>query len=137
MQQWKHPIASPQAKKPHTIAETLIKPCLLESTKLVLGEKQSVKFKMISLSNDTIRSRIQDMSHDVLEQIVSSVKDSPIFSLQLDESTDVASCAQLIVFVRYISGTDLKEEYLFSEPLTTTTRGEEVFKVLAAFITKH
>ena len=103
----------------------------------MLGEKQSVKFKMISLSNDTIRSRIQDMSHDVLEQIVSSVKDSPIFSLQLDESTDVASCAQLIVFVRYISGTDLKEEHLFSEPLTTTTRGEEVFKVLAAFITKH
>ena len=29
----------PKAKKPHTIGETLLKPCILESVKLMLGKK--------------------------------------------------------------------------------------------------
>ena len=57
--------------------------------------------------------------------------------LQLDESTDVVSCSQLIVFVRCLRRTDLKEEYLFSEPLTTITRGADMFKVLETFVANH
>ncbi|XP_025202808.1 zinc finger BED domain-containing protein 5-like, partial [Melanaphis sacchari] len=48
----------------------------------------------------------------------------------LDESTDVASCSQLLVYIRYIFGDDLKEEYLFSESLSTTTRGEDIFRIV-------
>ena len=43
-----------KAKKAHTIGETLLKPCILESVKLMLGEKASQTIKQISLSNDTI-----------------------------------------------------------------------------------
>ena len=51
-----------KTKKPHNIGETLLKPCILESVKLVLGEKASQTMKQISLSNDTIKSRIHEMS---------------------------------------------------------------------------
>ncbi|XP_055491352.1 protein FAM200C-like [Leucoraja erinacea] len=68
-----------QTKKPHTIGEELIKPCLLEAAKLVLGEQQSNKFRQISLSNDTVKSQISDMSDDILLQVVSGVKSSPVY----------------------------------------------------------
>jgi hypothetical protein len=50
---------------------------------------------------------------DVKEQVLSEIKASPIFALQLDESTDVSSCSQLLVFVRYVKEGDIKEEFLF------------------------
>ena len=35
------------------------------------------------------------------------------FNLQLDESTDVSYCSQLVSFVRYVNGDKIKEEFLF------------------------
>ena len=54
-----------KTKKPHNIGETLLKPCILESAELVLGEKASQTMKQISLSNDTIKSRIHEMSDNI------------------------------------------------------------------------
>ena len=45
-------------KKAHTIAETLIKPCLLDCARIILGDDACSKLKQISMSNDTVRSRI-------------------------------------------------------------------------------
>jgi len=59
-----------KTKKPHNTGETLLKPCMLESVKLVLGEKESQTMKQISLSNDIIKSRIHEMSDDIKEQSV-------------------------------------------------------------------
>lgn len=70
------------------------------------------------------------MSKNILDTVLNEIKSSPFFALQLDESTDVASCSQLLVYVRYIKGDDLKEECLFSESLSTTTRGEDVFQTM-------
>ncbi|XP_068205374.1 protein FAM200C-like [Palaemon carinicauda] len=93
--------------------------------------------RAISLSNDTVSSRILDMSDEIMLQVVAAVRSSPVYSLQLDESTDVASCSQLIVYVRYLDVDVMKEEYLFSEPLATATRGKNIFKILEAFLLKH
>jgi hypothetical protein len=41
------------------------------------------------------------MSLDVLSQVVESVRESPYFAIHLDESTDFANQAQLLVFIRY------------------------------------
>ncbi|XP_025420883.1 zinc finger BED domain-containing protein 5-like [Sipha flava] len=124
-------------KKPHTIGENLIKPCILDAVKLVLGEQHVEKINKISLSNNTIKNRIEDMSKNILDTVLNEIKSSPFFALQLDESTDVASCSQLLAYARYIKGDDLKEEYLFSESLSTTTRGEDVFRTVKNFIDEN
>ena len=61
-------------KKAHPIGETLIKPCALEITELVCGTEQRKKFEAVSLSNDTIRSRITDISNNILEQVMEELK---------------------------------------------------------------
>ena len=87
----------------------------------------------ISLSDTTVRSRISEMSEDILERVVAEVKASPYFALQWDESTDVASCEQLLACVRYMKGDSVKEDCMFSEPLTTISLGEDVFRMLENF----
>ena len=126
-----------QAKKPHTIGEELINPCLVEATTLVLGGEKANKLKEISLSNDTVKKRISEMSQDILLQVVEEVRSSPLFFLQLDESTDISTCAQLLVYARYIFESNVKVKYLFSEPLLTTYKGEDVFKIVKDFFEKH
>ena len=120
-------------KKPHTVGEFLAKPCLLKAVKLVLGESSEAKMRQISFSNDTIQRRISDMS-DVQEQVINEMKASPLFSLQGDETTDVASCAQLLVFVRYIHLGDVKEEFLFCSELETVTRSADIMGKIETFL---
>jgi hypothetical protein len=79
-------------KKPHTIGEKLIKPCLLEAARLILNEESYKKIMQISLSNDTVRRRIHEMADDIKKQVIEKVNNSPFFSIQLDESTDVSQC---------------------------------------------
>ncbi|XP_076047318.1 protein FAM200C-like [Oratosquilla oratoria] len=57
-------------KKPHTVGETLVKPCMLQCVKLVLGEAAHNKMTQISLSNSTIRSRINYMAESIKNQVV-------------------------------------------------------------------
>ena len=42
------------------------------------------------------------MSEDIKDQVIDELKSACPFALQLYESTDVSSCAQLIAFERYI-----------------------------------
>ena len=107
----------PSKKNPFRIGENLIKPCMLKMVKLILGDFSAVKMQQISLSNNTIQRRIADMSVDVKEQILNEIKLSPLFAFQVDESTDVSSCSQLLVFVKYIHSDDIKEEFLFCSEL--------------------
>ena len=62
-----------KTKKPHNIGETLLKPCILKSVKLVLGKKASQTMKQISLSNDTIKSRIHEMSDNIKSKVLSKI----------------------------------------------------------------
>jgi len=45
-------------KKPHTISEFLIKPCLLTACKTLSKTESCAKVAKLSLSNDTIKYRI-------------------------------------------------------------------------------
>ncbi len=67
--------------------------------------------------------------------MIQEIKSSPagMFAIQLDESTDVSSCAQLLVFVRYVFLCDIKEEYLLCTQLETTTTGEDVIEKPSSF----
>lgn len=77
------------------------------------------------LSNNTVQRRISQMSDDIKEQVVQEIKSAGLFSIQLSESTDIQPCTQLLAFVRYVHK-DLKEEFLFCEPLGLSTKGEHV-----------
>ena len=125
-----------KAKKPHTIGEELILPCAKDIVRLILGNDPERKLNDISLSDNTVQRRIYDLSEDIKTQVIEQIKESPSgwFLLQLDESTDVASCAQLLVFVRYIYKSDFKEEFLFCEHLDSQTRGIDIYRKLHSFI---
>ena len=80
--------------------------------KFLLEETRAKKIQQVLLSNDTIKSRILLMSADVKQQVMAKIRSSPMFAVQCDKSTHVASCSQLLVFVRYIHKEDVKEEFL-------------------------
>ena len=117
----------PQKKKPHNIAEKLIIPCCEDIIRCV-GGCDAEKVALIPHSNDTVHRRIVDISDDVKQQVIVELKKAPCgkFAIQLNESTDVTACAQLLVFVRYVSGEDFKENFFFCHTLDSTTRGKDI-----------
>lgn len=127
-----------QSKKAHTIAETVIKPCMLKVAEELLGQEAQKKIREIPLSNDTVKSRIQKMSTDIEEQVIDKIKKSPYFALQCDESTDISQCCQLLVFIRLLEDNKtFKEEFLFSQELETSSQGADVMNVISHYMDKH
>lgn len=121
-------------KKPHTIGESLIKPCLLTACSTVLSEDSCKKIEKISLSNDTVKRRIDDMALDLKNQLMQKLKSSPFFALQCDETTDISKHAQLLFYCRFIDGKQFLEEILFSKSLETTTKAVDIFSALDDFL---
>ena len=85
-----------RGKKPHSIGESLLKPCILSAAKLVLGEESAKKLSKISLSDSTVKLRIDELADDIKIQVVEKVKHSPFFAIQCDETTDVSQCSQYL-----------------------------------------
>ncbi|XP_046977632.1 zinc finger BED domain-containing protein 5-like [Vanessa cardui] len=123
--------------KPHTIAEELILPCAKIMVSAMLGDKASKELDIISLSNSTVKSRIDEMSGNVKEQLILNVKASPFYALQLDESTDISNDANLLAYVRYEHNDGINEDLLFCMPLPSHTTGEAIFEVLNKFMSTH
>ena len=102
-----------QAKKTHNIGETLIKPCMLKASSLVLRESNSKKLAKISLSDSTIKTRIDELENDIECQVLQKIHASPYFAIQCDKTTDVAQLSQLMVYVRFVGSATIEEEMLF------------------------
>ena len=87
-----------QKQKPHNIAEKLIIPCCKDIIQCV-GGCDAEKVALIPQLNDTVHRRIVDMSDDVKQQVIVELNKAPFgkYAIQLDESTDVTACAQLLV----------------------------------------
>ena len=124
--------------KPHTLAEEVVKPCVIDMADIILGDGAARKLKQVALSNNTIARRIKDLSIDIRDQLISDLKASPLkISIQLDESTNVSNCSQLICFVRYIKEKKVEEEFLFCQPLPRTTTAKNIFKLVKEFFITH
>ena len=127
-----------KAKKAHTIGETLVNPCALVMTYLVCGPEEAKKLSSVPLCNNTIKRRIDDMSKDIVAQVTQELRESRCrFSLQLDESTDVARCSQLLVFLRYLTRFAVEEELLFCSPLKATTKLEDIMNIVNHFMEEN
>lgn len=127
-----------KCKKNHTLGENFVKPLFAQMAVTLIGEEARKIFEKVPLSNNTIRERINDMSADVKDQVVQDLKDSAFkISLQLDESTDVASCSQLIAFVRYVRAQTVREDFLFCRSIETTTTAKDVLRILEDFFREN
>ncbi|KAK1339624.1 hypothetical protein QTO34_018178 [Cnephaeus nilssonii] len=128
-----------RAMKPHTIVEDLLLPAAKDIVRVTIGDEFVMKLSAIFLSNDTVRRRIDDMSADILDQVIQEIKFAPlpIFSIQLDVSTDIANCSQLLVYVKYINDGNFRDEFLFCKPLETTTTARDVSDTVGSFLKEH
>uniref|UniRef100_K7G5P4 DUF4371 domain-containing protein n=1 Tax=Pelodiscus sinensis TaxID=13735 RepID=K7G5P4_PELSI len=122
-----------QAKKPHTIVEQLVLPCI----RLVLGKEAARKLNDISVSNNTVSRQVNEISQNISEQVVDEIKKSPLFAIQLNELTDVALCSQLLVFAGYMVEGDFKDKFLFCKTLDTTTKAQGVMEIVNNFFEVH
>lgn len=69
-----------------------------------------------------------------VSRVTTEIKESSYSKfLQFDESCDVAHCAVLLWFVRYVNQDKIKEEFLLGKNLLTTTKGEDVFTIYKFF----
>lgn len=119
-------------KKAHTDAESIIAPAVAIIVETMLGKEATEKVKKVPLSNDTISRRIEDLSSDLKKQIVEHFEshDSELWSLQIDESTDISGKAQLLAFIRFVKDEKFLNEYLFCKDLKGTTTGKDIFELV-------
>ena len=74
--------------KPHAIGERLVKSAAIDMARLMWGNNVTLKLQSVSLSNDTVKSRIADLSLNIENQVVAQIRKARKWSNQLDESSD-------------------------------------------------
>nr|CAI5850299.1 unnamed protein product [Callosobruchus analis] len=111
-----------------------VKKCLLISIESICPDKKQ-EVENISLSRMTIQRRISDISTDLFEQLKIKATDFAYFSIAIDESTYIKDTAQLLVFIRGITGSfDIFEELANLCPMKGRTTGAEITKEVVASI---
>ncbi|KAJ4941574.1 hypothetical protein JOQ06_011453 [Pogonophryne albipinna] len=124
-----HEIA--RRSKPFSDGE-FVRDCILKVADIVCPEQKS-KFRDISLLNDTVTRRIEDLANDLKEQLGLRVEGlgKGSFSIALDESTDISDTAQLLIFIRTVTEDfEIGEELLSMESIKDGTRGIDICDAL-------
>ena len=100
----------------------------------MIGSEAKKKIRQVSLSNDTIRRRIDDIAANVCQQVCSKSKQSTLqASTQLDKSTNRTLENHLIAFARYEKDRKMKEEFLFSNALSAATTAAALKALVDSF----
>ncbi|KAL1281417.1 hypothetical protein QQF64_000220 [Cirrhinus molitorella] len=123
-------------KKSHSVAESLILPACKAIVNEMLGPEAVKEIAKVSLSDNTISRRIDDMSADIECVVLEKIHISKKFALQLDESTDISGHAQLLANVRFVDGDAIRENFLFCTALPEKVTGEEIFRVTSEYLEK-
>nr|XP_042913379.1 zinc finger BED domain-containing protein 5-like [Parasteatoda tepidariorum] len=120
-----------------TIGEILIKPAAKIMAEIIIGEKAKQEFDSVSLSNNTVHRRIIDMSNNVKQMLLSDISQSRYYALQVDESTVIVNCSNLMAFVTYEKNQEIHDDFLFCQPLLGHTTGEDIFNVVNKFMQEN
>lgn len=123
--------------QPHTIGEDIILPATKAIVKNLFSEKHTNEVSAISVSNSTVKRRIDEMAESVKNILLERLRESETFALQLDESNDISNNANLVAFVRYEHENKVCEDFLFCESLPLHTTAEALFDVVNDFVTKN
>ena len=105
----------------------------------MIGESVAQKLKVVSLSNNTISSRLEKISDDINNQLIAKMRGNE-FSLQLDEATTSTSDkdAYLICYVRFIDSDDnIMEDLLFCKLILRNCKAHELFAILNNFFQEN
>ena len=113
--------------KPHSTAESLILPACKAIVKEILGPDAVRGVIKVSLSDNTISRRIDDMYVDIETIVLEKIRIGKHFSLQLDEYTDISKNVQLLANVCFVDGDTIRKNFLLYKTLVKTT-AEEIFR---------
>ena len=84
-----------------------------------------------------ITSRVEDIGSDINDQLKSDIEKYVSVSLALDESTDIGSTAQLLIFIRGVTENFQSFEELFAMiSLKDRTRGSDLCNAVSDAIEK-
>ena len=103
----------------------------------MFGSEYEKEIKKIPLSNNTICRRICDMSANIEDIVISIVKESKIFAMQVDESTDISGQAQLLAFIRNVIDEKITEQFLCCKELKERTTGKDIFASLTNYLEEN
>ena len=92
-------------------------PVVKEIIETVLQQNASSILRAVPLRNDAVQQRIDEMSSEVLKQLV-EVLSIPKHSLQIDKSTLSGNKSQLLGYVRFIHNMEAQEEMIFAISLS-------------------
>ncbi len=120
--------------KPHSIGEHLVKQLpTLWLTYCFRGQVMKLTGYLCAVTQSSSKS----VAENVENQLMTRLRHSQFFSLQLDESTDIGKMSNLLCFVRYTYAGRVYDEFLFCHSLPTNTTGETIFDSLSDFIVKN
>ncbi|XP_003369970.1 putative zinc finger protein [Trichinella spiralis] len=85
-------------KKPHTIGENLVKPCIVNAVKILLGDDMAKQFKNISLSDSTSTDQANCAQIIVYARIIANntIEEELLFSEPLKTTTKGADVFQAV-----------------------------------------
>ncbi|XP_066213931.1 general transcription factor II-I repeat domain-containing protein 2-like [Saccopteryx leptura] len=122
-----------KASRPFTEGQ-FVKECMIKACEIICPEKKML-FEGISLSANTVASRITESADDVQQQLIAAAKNFEAYSIALDESTGVTDTAYCAVFIRGVDANfNVFEELLDMLPMTGMTNGQDIFQELEACI---
>lgn len=104
----------------------------------LISEQATQELSIISLSNDTVKRRIDGLKVNIKKQLLERIHLFPYFALQLDKSMDINKTI-LPCYIRYQHEKSVLKDILFIDSLVHKT-AEEIFNNLSStneFITSH
>ncbi|CAG2065571.1 unnamed protein product, partial [Timema podura] len=90
--------------QPHTIAENLILTACKQIVKSIFFSRYAAEkeVSIVPFANVTIYRRIDVMSSDIVKNITENLSDGRIFTLKLDESTDISQKYLVLTHIRFV-----------------------------------
>ena len=90
-----------------------------------------------SLSNDTVKGRIDELPQDIKDQLFDQIKRFLFFPMQWDETTNIGNCSQLLLFACFLSVKRSKKKMLFYHPMKSRAILPAILNVVSSFLQEN